>query len=81
MSQHITFLDRSAALDSISHLLPVRVELTSLQTLRIEDSTPHSDDSRIQNTSEQSEIRNQLILKDTGRDDDKSGAMIDEEMP
>lgn len=77
MSQHITFLDRSAALDSISHLLPVRVELPSLQTLRIEDSTPSSDDNNLQNTSDQSSI-----LKSTDNErDDKSDAIIDGEMP
>ncbi|KAJ1527092.1 hypothetical protein ONE63_008632 [Megalurothrips usitatus] len=46
--EHIMFLDRSSILDPISHLLPVKVELPSLQSLNIEDTPPETSE---ENTS------------------------------
>ncbi|XP_034242696.1 conserved oligomeric Golgi complex subunit 8 isoform X2 [Thrips palmi] len=40
--EHITFLDRSIVLDSISHLLPVKVELPPLQNLHLNEASPPS---------------------------------------
>lgn len=46
--EHITFLDRTVILDSISHLLPVKVELPPLETLKIDKASSSDQEEKVE---------------------------------
>lgn len=56
--QHITFLDRTVVLDSISHLLPVKVELPPLQNLHVSEVfLPNEEEVTDANTADSPKLK------------------------